>query len=173
MANTHNLIASTTVGSGGATSIEFTSIPSTYTDLKLVFSCRTTVSYGGLFYQTDVTINSGVGAASEMVYIAYSSTYGKNNTGALTVYGVSNSDATANSFGNGEIYIPNYAGSSYKSAATYSVSASDAAGAIRAFSSGVFNTTSAVTSIKLLPFAYSGVKFAQYSTAYLYGIKNS
>ena len=33
MANTYTLIASLTVGSGGAANIEFTSIPATYTDL--------------------------------------------------------------------------------------------------------------------------------------------
>ena len=40
MANTYTLISSVTVGSGGASSIEFTSIPSTYTDLLLNFSGR-------------------------------------------------------------------------------------------------------------------------------------
>jgi len=36
MANTLKKIQTVTVGSGGAASIEFTSIPQTYTDLKLV-----------------------------------------------------------------------------------------------------------------------------------------
>jgi hypothetical protein len=33
MATTYEIIASVTVGSGGAANIEFTSIPATYTDL--------------------------------------------------------------------------------------------------------------------------------------------
>ena len=33
MANTYKLIASNTVGSGGSSGIDFTSIPATYTDL--------------------------------------------------------------------------------------------------------------------------------------------
>ena len=37
---TFTKIASATVGSGGASSIEFTSIPSTYTDLVIKLSMR-------------------------------------------------------------------------------------------------------------------------------------
>ena len=40
MANTYTLIASSTVGSGGAANIEFTSIPATYTDLLIKMSAR-------------------------------------------------------------------------------------------------------------------------------------
>ena len=40
MANTYTLIASNTVGSGGAASISFSSIPSTYTDLLVKISTR-------------------------------------------------------------------------------------------------------------------------------------
>ena len=41
MALTFSAIATVTVGSGGTANIEFTSIPSTYTDLKLMLSGRT------------------------------------------------------------------------------------------------------------------------------------
>jgi len=41
MANTYQLISSTTVGAGGASSILFSSIPATYTDLILDLSVRT------------------------------------------------------------------------------------------------------------------------------------
>jgi hypothetical protein len=40
MANTYEAIATVTVGSGGATDIEFTSIPGTYTDLLIKSSLR-------------------------------------------------------------------------------------------------------------------------------------
>ena len=40
MATTFTKIASVTVGSGGASSIDFTSIPSTYTDLCVKLSTR-------------------------------------------------------------------------------------------------------------------------------------
>ena len=41
MPSTYELIASYTVGAGGAASIDFTSIPATYTDLVLKLSSRT------------------------------------------------------------------------------------------------------------------------------------
>ena len=44
MPNTFTLIASSTVGAGGASSIDFTSIPSTYTDLCLKVSARSTAT---------------------------------------------------------------------------------------------------------------------------------
>lgn len=173
MANTYVAIATTTVGSGGANGIEFTSIPATYTDLKLVFSCRVNSTYGNLFYQTNVTLNStGTGAGEDRLLLGYGTTVGSNRADSATiVYGVTSSDATANTFGNGEIYIPNYTSSNKKVVSGDSVSESNGAGAIKSFVAGLFNVTSAVTSVKIA--SYNGQNFAQHSTATLYGIKNS
>ena len=41
---TYTLISSVTVGAGGASSIDFTSIPSTYTDLLVKISARSTLN---------------------------------------------------------------------------------------------------------------------------------
>ena len=51
---TYQKIASVTVGSGGAASIDFTSIPSTYTDLALYHSLRSDNSedYYGLQFNS-------------------------------------------------------------------------------------------------------------------------
>jgi hypothetical protein len=43
MATTYEIIASVTVGSGGAADIEFTSIPATYTDLVVNYALEWTV----------------------------------------------------------------------------------------------------------------------------------
>jgi hypothetical protein len=172
MANTYVAIATTTVGSGGASGIEFTNIPGTYTDLKLVFSCRVGASYGGLFYQTDVTLNSTTsGGSNDKLLYGYGTTVGTNIAGTTIVYGVTNSAATANTFGNGEIYIPNYTSSEKKAVSGDSVSESNDSGAIKSFVAGLFNVTTAVTSVKIA--SYDGQNFVQYSTATLYGIKNS
>jgi hypothetical protein len=61
MANTYIQIGSTvTVGAGGSTTITFSSIPATYTDLILKFSLRlrdyTTLDYG--FIQLNSTAGS-------------------------------------------------------------------------------------------------------------------
>ena len=49
-------IASVEVGSGGAANIDFTSIPQTYTDLKLVYAIRT--SYAGIVEQLNFSFNA-------------------------------------------------------------------------------------------------------------------
>ena len=46
MANTYTLIASQTVGSGGASAINFGSIPNTYTDLLVKVSARMSSANG-------------------------------------------------------------------------------------------------------------------------------
>jgi len=53
---TYTLISSVTVGSGGAATMQFNSIPSTYTDLVLSFSTRDTVSQNGA--NIKITFNS-------------------------------------------------------------------------------------------------------------------
>jgi len=170
MALTYQAIATTTVGSGGAANIEFTSIPGTYTDLELVFSCRVAANYGNLFYQTNLTLNS-TGSENDRLLFGYGTTVGSNIVGDAVVYGVTSSIATANTFGNGSIYIPNYTSLNKKSVSSDSVSESNDSGAIKSFMTAVFNVTSAVTSVKIA--SYDGQNFVQYSTATLYGIKNT
>ena len=80
--------------------------------------------------------------------------------------------ATANTFGNMEIYIPNYAGSSNKSVSVNQVGEDNAATAYATLLAGLWSNTAAITSIKLTPFS-GGASFVQYSTAYLYGVKNA
>jgi hypothetical protein len=50
MATTYEAIATVEVGSGGAATIAFTSIPGTYTDLKLVASTRDTNGTSTMVY---------------------------------------------------------------------------------------------------------------------------
>ena len=76
---------------------------------------------------------------------------------------------TANTFGNGDIYITNYASSNTKTVSIDGVTENNATGSFAILSTGSWTTT-AITSIKL---ESDGGTIAQYSTAYLYGIKNS
>ena len=61
MPNTFTLIASSTVGAGGASSIDFTSIPSTYTDLVIKASLRSDRNTGSATYLT-ITFNNDTGS---------------------------------------------------------------------------------------------------------------
>ena len=168
MANTFFKIASVTVGSGGASSIDFTSIPSTYTDLCLKISTRqntTNVTYAVLRFN---------GSASSYTYKSLEgdgSTTAASYNGSNAVYGVTNTSGyTANTFNSIDIYIPNYAGSNSKSWSSDSVTESNAAVVYADLIAGLWSNTTAINQVTLYP---SFGDFVQYSTATLYGIKNS
>jgi hypothetical protein len=170
MANTFELIASSTVGSGGAASIDFSSIPSTYKDLCLKVSLRSNrtsdttdnliISYNGLTTNLSFRKLEGSGSAASS---------GNGSTGYIGTE--SSSTATASTFSNSEIYIPNYAGSNYKSASSDSVDENNNTYAIANLVASLWSATSAINQITLKP--QVGTLFLQYSTAYLYGVKNA
>ena len=170
MANTYVQIGSTvTVGAGGAASIDFTSIPATFTNLLLQFSIRSNaantvevIQYSFNGSTSSRTTNrfegsgSSVSAATSLPMFAYM------GTGA---------NATANTFGNGSIYIPNYAGSNNKSSSSDGVTENNATAATAGLAANLWSNTAAINQITLVP--YIGTSFSQYSTATLYGIKSS
>ena len=168
MANTHALIASVTLGSAAA-SIDFTSIPDTYTDLLIKASLRSATGSinPGLFIKFNTSAlnftgrnayGNGTAAAS------YSDTSGEIGT-------LAGNGATANTFGDCEIYIPNYAGATNKSFSVDSVNENNATSASQYLYRNLWSQTAAITAISL----YSGgaVNLMEYSSATLYGIKNS
>jgi len=172
MANTYVQIGSTvTVGSGGAASIEFTSIPATFTDLKLVASART--DYAG-YNWTYIKLNSTSGN-SRSIYGSNTSVGSYLGSGAATpnvaIAYLGGTNVTANTFSNADFYIPNYTSSNNKSLSVDFTSETNASAAWLNLTAGIVNTASAVTSITLL--CDSGVNFVQYSSASLYGIKSS
>ena len=170
MANpTMTLIASNTVGSGGASSVTFSSIPQTYTDLILKFSLR----YGDYssWNYAYIQLNSTAGAIKTISGNG-SSAGSSNITTNLRIDFVPGTGQTSNTFSNAELYIPNYTTSNAKSVSLDYVSENNATAAYSELGAGLFSTvTSAVTSISLL--VDGSWNFAQYSTAYLYGISNS
>lgn len=158
------LISSVTVGAGGAASIDFTSIPGTYTDIVLVLSARATGTDGTLLVQFN---GSSTGYSYRWLY-ADGSTVG-SNSGSTGYFGrVGRNSETSNTFGNLLLTIPNYSGSTNKTVTTDAVTENNATSALQTLSAGLWANTSAITSISLtIPF---GTSFAQYSTASLYGL---
>ena len=177
MANTYTLIASSTVGSGGSATIDFTSIPATYTDLLLKFSLRTSGT-GDAFENVKLQFNGSGGTAysDRLIYgNSTSALSASNSSQANTFFQYSDAaGSTANTFSNGEIYVPNYAGSTNKSVSVDSVTENNSAStnfAIMALAAELWSNTAAINRITLTPNV--ATLFAQYSTAYLYGISNS
>jgi hypothetical protein len=165
-------IAAVTVGSGGASNIDFTSIPATYTDLCLKFSLRSTDNTA-----TDANLyfnNSTSSYSERMIYTdnGTSAASAATSSGLFNWPGTLNSPTTtASTFSNCEVYIPNYAGANNKSLSSDAIRENNATGNIQMrLVAGLWSNTAAITSVKLVP--DYGV-FAQYSTATLYGIKNS
>ena len=173
MANTYTLISSVTVGSGGASSIDFTSIPATYTDLKVVISGRTTRATVQDSIQVQFNSDTGANYAYRRLYGTGSAAASDSSTGdsSATCGYIDGNNATASTFGSCEFYIPNYAGSNYKSISSDGVSETNGSAANSALTATIWNSTSAITSIGIK--GGTGANFQQYSTAYLYGIKNS
>lgn len=162
---TMTLVSTVTVGSGGAGSISFTGIPATATDLLITFSLRTDRSGldpdvqnfyfndNGASYTTKRLRGNGSGVTSSSPFY-------------LNPLATSD-DQTANTFSSGQIYVPNYAGSTNKTASVEMVTETNATEAWQVISAMTWANTSAITSVQI---AGAGGNFRQYSTASLYTI---
>ena len=164
-------IASTIVESPVAT-IDFTSIPSGYTDLKLVISSRASATNDILIrFNSDTTGNypntvlwggGGTGSVGTFRSATYTGIYSLSisNAGAFTV----------NTYASCELYIANYTAAVNKAVNGISVQENNSASAGQTYSyitTGVWNNTSAITSLTISP---PSSTFLTNSTATLYGI---
>lgn len=161
---TMSVIEHIEVGSGGAASITFSSIPQTYTDLYLLVSGRNTLDNFFLIYPNGSSSDGslrflrGTGSAANSGTAA--------NISSLTGY-----DArTSNTFGNTSVYIPNYTSSNAKSFSFDAVEENNATDSQQRIDAALWNPSpqAAITSLQLVAGA-SGA-WMQYSSATLYGI---
>jgi hypothetical protein len=169
MANTFITIQTVTAGSAVA-SIDFNSIPQTYTDLKLVASTRMTATASDTWYDFTIRLNNSTTGDSGKFMYGNGSTVASASDASDIVVRTSSSNATASSFGNAEVYIPNYTSANNKYVSIDNVSESNGTQAFAGFTAGLWANTSAVTSIILVPLSGN---FAQYTKITLYGIKSS
>ena len=168
MANTMIKLQTVTVGPSSAATISFTSIPQTFTDLKIVLSGR--VDASSVSESCKMTFN-GVTTGYSNRYVFGSGSAGSSGSDTQSfVFRVSSGTSTASVFGNGEVYIPNYTSSNYKSFFDVSVAENNATSTGAIFTTNFWSNTAAITSITVTPLNGS---FVQYSTATLYGIKSS
>ena len=164
-------IADSTVASP-VTEVTFSSIPSGYTDLKLVISSRRLTDsanndaiglrFNGL--STNIysmrNIKGDGSSASSATAASVSAVYG---------YGSNNpAGATASTFSNVDIYIPNYTSSNAKSVSIDGVTENNATAANATLTAGLSTDTAAITSITVI--ALSSGTIATNSTFTLYGV---
>ena len=165
MANTLKKIQTVTVGSGGAATIDFTSIPATYTDLKIVASLRTNRAF-----ETDglnIKLNGTNGTSRRLFGDGVTASSDSQSEIRSTAVG---NTAVASVFSNIEINIPNYTSANHKLLSIDGVGEDNAAAAIQMLSVGLWSNTAVVNQVTLLPVI--GTSFNQYSTATLYGVAN-
>lgn len=170
MANTYKIIGTTTVGSGGSNTIEFTSIPQTYTDLLLYISVRSNRSLSTVESFQIRPNGSMSGSIQRRIQGSGSSAGGESATNEIYIGQLAN-NATSNTFNNVIAYFPNYTDSNGKTINIESVTLQNNTTDWRNELIAVYTgSTSAITSITISCVSFN---FVQYSTAYLYGISNA
>jgi len=166
-------IAEVTVGAGGAANITFSSIPATYTDLSISISGRGASNGGGTNQAWDnfrVSFNGGTSNLSSTWLNNTDNSANSGSSGSFLFSFSSYAGATANTFANVGLYIPNYASSNFKSVSLDNAPENNSTANVIGLTAGLWSNTAAITSIT---FTLAVGNWAQNSTAYLYGIKNS
>jgi hypothetical protein len=158
---TYKLISSVTLSSENNT-ISFSSIPQNYTDLLIKASLRgstTTTTFAVQINGSTVTSVRRLFAGGNFV-----------STDTFNEHYINPSDFTSNTFGNTELYFPNYTSTNDKSFLVDSVGENNQTQAYMNLASNLFSTSSPITSINLIR---TNGNFVANSTAYLYGISNA
>jgi len=171
MATAITLISSVSLSSA-ASSITFSSIPATYTDLKILLSLRASTTSGNsncFIYLNGVL---GTSYAQRRLFGDGASVVSDSQTSypwVDMINAIPNATYTANTFANAEIYIPNYTSSNYKSLSVDFVGERNNTTAYAYLTAGLFSNSSAITTIVI----DGSDNFVTNSTAYLYGISNA
>jgi hypothetical protein len=162
-------IATVTVGSGGAANVEFTSIPATYTHLQIRGIAQTASS--GQFVKMQMNSDTTTNYNSHILFgdgsSASPSTYG--DRADIPVW-ANNTGTAANTFAVCVIDILDYANTNkYKTTRCLDGYDSNGSGVI-ALTSGLWRSTSAITSLKFTGFSGNLVEYSHFA---LYGIKGA
>jgi hypothetical protein len=166
------LIQTITVGSGGAANVTFSSVPQTFTDLVFTVSARSTSSdfldsifisinggaEGNVFTQVWAK-GEGGGASADQYATPISLNYPFYNSAATT---------TANTFGSGLIYLPNYTVAASRSFIFDGGTENNSTTLYRMdLGGGRFNSTATISQIAL---GFANGNLVENSTISMYGI---
>lgn len=166
-------IATVSVGSGGSSSVTFSSIPGTYTHLQVRMTTLSDVTTGAGGANVNLTFNSDTGsnyAWHELYGTGASAGAGAGTSQTFIKTGYTADSATSYT-GAGIVDILDYANTNkYKTIRTLSGSDINGSGGYVLFRSGLWQNTNAITSITLTN--QSG-NLKQYSNFALYGIKSA
>jgi hypothetical protein len=166
MPSTYEPIATTTLGSAAA-SITFSSIPATYTDLRLVFVGKRD---GATSNYVVVNVNGDTGtnySDTQLNGNGSSATSTRNSTATAWYCGTVATIETNSAFFSLDVF--SYAGSTFKTALSTFNNDRNGSGGVQ-YNVNLWRSTAAINSIKVD--ASSG-NYATGTTATLYGIKNA
>lgn len=167
-------IASTTVGSGGSATVEFTSIPNIYKHLQIRGIARSTATGSTqdtirIRFNSDSGTNYSAHAMGGDGSVAYVAQAAASQTNCYTT-NIPRAGVTASVYGGFVYDILDYLDTNkYKTIRTIGGADQNGSGTI-IMGGAAWRSTNAITSILLYPDG-SGASFAQYSHFALYGIK--
>ena len=160
--NSYESIATVTVGSGGSSSIEFTSIPSTYKHLQVRMLAKFSVGDW-----TEIKLNGDTGSNYSYHYLRGNGASASAGGGGFNASGLGLLFGTE--WGGAVIDVLDYTNTN-KLTTVRNLGGFDANGSGEiVLSSNLWNNTAAITSLKLQK--SSAGTFTQYSHFALYGIK--
>jgi hypothetical protein len=173
---TMTLVSTTTVGSGGVATIEFTNIPQTGTDLLLLTNFRSSLvqpTDSAFVYLNSDTTNSNY--EYNLLRATMFAGSGGNSNQAITgsfrpFFAVPADESSTNTFTNDKVLISNYTSTVNKSVSIEAVSENFNSGNALAeaqinIQANRYTSSSAITSILL---DLSGGNFVQHSSVSLY-----
>lgn len=169
---TYTLISSTTL-TGSQTTVTFSSIPSTFTDLVLKISARSDRANAVELLNITFNSNSSAIASTTVLYGNGASVANTRTSDETSTYynWVDAASSASNIFGSTEIYIPSYTVSQSKPYSSISVQEDNSSTAYISANSNLFRSNSAISRIDITP--YIGTNWISGSTFYLYGISNA
>jgi hypothetical protein len=162
------LVSTVTVGSGGASSIQFTSIPQTGKDLLVLVSGRASWA-SAIRGQIEFQFNSSSTGYSAKAFGGYNSAlFQQNDTSADRIRllnSIPAALATANTFNNVALYVANYTSSTAKSVSLDGAMENNAATSGLGIVAGNWSITNAIDTVRV---SHDQDNFVQHSTASLY-----
>ena len=172
---TYTLIKGETLTSA-ASSYTFSAIPSTFTDLVLRWSARS--AQANATTRININLNGVSGTSYSFTKLQGTGTTASsaNVSGFDKWWGeyVSANNATSNTFGSGELYLPNYLSTVNKQASFFSVAENNTSANGDWYVSALASLStinSAITSVALT--LNTGDNFMAQTSFYLYGVKKS
>jgi hypothetical protein len=172
--NSYESIATATVGSGGQSTVTFSSIPSTYTHLQIRSIGRT--NRDSVFDDLRLKINTDTGNSFYRHFLygtGGAGALGGNQTGVLVGAwggGMTGANAQANVFAAAIVDILDYANTNKNKTIRGFDGFDNNGDGIVALSSSLWSSTSAINSIEI---SAIGGTIQQYSSFALYGIKGA